>query len=151
MELKKRILIINILFIGILVLYFISGSAIISATISDEVEIMTILSGWINFMNNFGLTFSKTLVLLIFPVAVMGIINFGKLERDQKITVGKIASFSSIIILFVSIFFDLIYYAYLGSTRQAFVQGKFFLFISFDAMNLILYIIIFVFMSIKTE
>ncbi len=151
MELKKRILIINILFIGILVLYFISGSAIISATISDEVEIMTILSGWINFMNNFGLTFSKTLVLLIFPVAVMGIINFGKLERDQKITVGKIASFSSIIILFVSIFLDLIYYAYIGSIGQAFVQGKFFLFISFDTMNLILYIIIFVFMSIKTE
>lgn len=151
MELKKRILIINMLFIGILVLYFISGSAIISATISDEVEIMTILSGWINFMNNFGLTFSKTLVLLIFPVTVMGIINFGKLERDQKITVGKIASFSSIIILFVSIFFNLIYYAYIGSIGQVFVQGKFFLFISFDAMNLILYIIIFVFMSIKTE
>ena len=143
MELKKHILIINILLIGILILYCISELGIISLTSSGIV----IFSAWVALMNNLGLTLSKTLVLLIFPVVFIGIANNSKMERDQKIIIGKIGSFASIILLIVANFLDVTFYFYAPYPET----GRLLIFIFMNFLSLVLYILIYIVLKIKTE
>jgi len=148
MEHKKQFLIINIILIGILILYSISRAGIFTLIITDTIEVATVFSTWMTIMNNFGLTFSKTLVLLIFPVLIMGIINNRKIEKDLKIIIGRILSFASIIILIVANFLDFLYWGSLGGESGA---SEIMRFIVLDMVNFFLYIIIYVLMKIKEK
>lgn len=152
-DIKKRKIPISILLIIIILLYIGSSIGILVALLDGSPSVIVALTRMLDYINYSGSGVIENIALLIIPAIIIFLINIKKIEIDKSILISRILSFVSIIINLWLIILNLVYITWLNAqpgVGEA-ETGIFAPILIFHLIDFVLFIVIYLLMTIKVD